>query len=50
MGVLVKNATALEHAEKIQVLVVDKTGKVVLYRAIETDFEKIEKVLGEIRK
>ncbi len=26
IGVLVKNATALEHAEKIQVVIVDKTG------------------------
>ena len=25
-GVLVKNAAALEHAEKIQILIVDKTG------------------------
>jgi thiol-disulfide isomerase/thioredoxin len=28
-------------------IVVNKTGKVVLYRAIETDFEKIQKVLDE---
>ncbi|SDW69603.1 heavy metal translocating P-type ATPase [Nitrosomonas communis] len=37
MGVLVKNAAALEHAEKIQVLVVDKTGTLTEGRPVVTD-------------
>jgi hypothetical protein len=31
-------------------IIVDKTGKVVLYRAIETDFEKINSVLEDLNK
>lgn len=31
-------------------IIVDKTGKIVLYRAIETDFEKINSVLKELNK
>ena len=31
-------------------IIVDKTGKIVLYRAIETDFEKINSVLKELKK
>lgn len=30
-------------------IIIDKTGKIVLYRAIETDFEKINTTLEEIR-
>ncbi|SFI18329.1 heavy metal translocating P-type ATPase [Nitrosomonas sp. Nm34] len=37
MGILVKNAAALEHAEKIQVLVVDKTGTLTEGRPVVTD-------------
>jgi len=29
-------------------IVLDKTGKVVLYRAIETDFDKIDKILKKL--
>lgn len=36
-GVLVKNAAALEHAEKIQVLIVDKTGTLTEGRPAVTD-------------
>ena len=36
-GVLVKNAAALEHAEKIQVLIVDKTGTLTEGRPSITD-------------
>jgi Cu+-exporting ATPase len=36
-GVLVKNATALEQAEKIQVLIVDKTGTLTEGRPAVTD-------------
>lgn len=36
-GVLVKNATALERAEKIQVLIVDKTGTLTEGRPAVTD-------------
>ncbi|MEY3122957.1 MAG: copA [Pseudomonadota bacterium] len=36
-GILVKNATALELAEKIQVLVVDKTGTLTEGRPVVTD-------------
>ncbi len=31
-------------------IIIDKTGKIVLYRAIETDFEKINSVLKELNK
>jgi thiol-disulfide isomerase/thioredoxin len=31
-------------------IIVDKTGKTVLYRAIETDFDKINSVLKEVNK
>lgn len=31
-------------------IIVDKTGKIVLYRAIETDFEKINSVLKDLNK
>ena len=37
IGVLVKNAAALEHAEKIQVLVVDKTGTLTVGKPVVTD-------------
>lgn len=37
IGVLVKNAAALEHAEKIQVLVVDKTGTLTIGKPVVTD-------------
>lgn len=30
-------------------IIVDKTGKIVLYRAIETDFEKINTILKELK-
>lgn len=30
-------------------IIVDKTGKIVLYRAIETDFEKINQTLKELK-
>ena len=36
-GVLVKNAAALEHAEKIQVLIVDKTGTLTEGKPAVTD-------------
>ncbi len=36
-GILVKNAAALEHAEKIQVLIVDKTGTLTEGRPAVTD-------------
>ena len=36
-GVLVKNAAALEQAEKIQVLIVDKTGTLTEGRPVVTD-------------
>lgn len=36
-GILVKNAAALEHAEKIQVLIVDKTGTLTEGRPVLTD-------------
>jgi Cu+-exporting ATPase len=38
-GVLIKNAQALELAEKIDVLVVDKTGTLTEGRAATTDFQ-----------
>jgi thiol-disulfide isomerase/thioredoxin len=31
-------------------IIVDKTGKIVLYRAIETDFEQINTTLKELKK
>ena len=31
-------------------IIIDKTGKIVLYRAIETDFEKINATLKELNK
>ena len=31
-------------------IILDKTGKIVLYRAIETDFDKINSVLKELNK
>ncbi len=31
-------------------IILDKTGKIVLYRAIETDFEKINAVVKELNK
>ena len=31
-------------------IILDKTGKIVLYRAIETDFEKINSVLKDVNK
>jgi Cu+-exporting ATPase len=39
VGILIKNAQALELAEKIQVLVVDKTGTLTEGRATTTDFQ-----------
>jgi len=31
-------------------IIIDKTGKIVLYRAIETDFEKINATLKDLKK
>ena len=31
-------------------MVIDKTGKIVLYRAIETDFDKIDQTLNSLKK
>jgi hypothetical protein len=31
-------------------IIIDKTGKIVLYRAIETDFEKINTILKDLKK
>lgn len=31
-------------------IIIDKTGKIVLYRAIETDFEKINNILKKIKQ
>lgn len=31
-------------------IIIDKTGKIVLYRAIETDFEKINTTLSQLEK
>jgi hypothetical protein len=31
-------------------IIVDKTGKIVLYRATETDFEQINTTLKELKK
>ena len=31
-------------------IIIDKTGKIVLYRAIETDFDKINSVVKELNK
>jgi thiol-disulfide isomerase/thioredoxin len=31
-------------------IIIDKTGKIVIYRAIETDFEKINNTLIELKK
>lgn len=44
IGVLVKNAAALEHAEKIQVLVVDKTGTLTIGKPVVTDMITTEGV------
>lgn len=30
-------------------IIIDKAGKIVIYRAIETDFEKIDAILKEVR-
>jgi hypothetical protein len=30
-------------------IIVDKTGKIVLYRAIETDFDKINETLASLK-
>ncbi len=43
-GLLVKNAAALENAEKIQVLIVDKTGTLTEGRPAVTDIVPIGKV------
>jgi hypothetical protein len=32
-----------------QDIIVDKTGKIVLYRAIETDFDKINETLAALK-
>ncbi|MBK7353052.1 MAG: copper-translocating P-type ATPase [Nitrosomonas sp.] len=37
VGVLVRNAAALEHAEKIQVLIIDKTGTLTNGKPVVTD-------------
>ncbi|SDG90432.1 heavy metal translocating P-type ATPase [Nitrosomonas sp. Nm132] len=51
-GILVKNAAALEHAEKIRVLIVDKTGTLTEGRPVVTDVVPVgsitEQVLLEI--
>ncbi|MET0943915.1 MAG: TlpA family protein disulfide reductase, partial [Flavobacterium sp.] len=31
-------------------IIVDKTGKIVLYRAIETDFDKINETLKSLKQ
>ncbi|MBC7845708.1 MAG: TlpA family protein disulfide reductase [Flavobacterium sp.] len=31
-------------------IIIDKTGKIVLYRAIETDFEKINSIINDLNK
>jgi len=31
-------------------IIIDKTGKIVLYRAIETDFDKINNTLNDLKK
>lgn len=41
IGILVKNAAALEHAEKIQVLIVDKTGTLTIGKPVVTDIMPI---------
>ncbi|MDN5752740.1 MAG: heavy metal translocating P-type ATPase [Nitrosospira sp.] len=43
-GVLVKNAAALEHAEKIQVLIVDKTGTLTEGKPAVTDIVPVRQV------
>lgn len=43
MGILVKNAAALEHAEKIQVLIVDKTGTLTMGKPVVTNIIPIGK-------
>jgi Cu+-exporting ATPase len=45
-GVLIKNAQALELAEKIEVLIVDKTGTLTESRTTTTDFQPTEGVNG----
>ena len=44
IGVLVKNATALEHAEKIQTLIIDKTGTLTEGKPEVTDIVASESV------
>ncbi|MGH8762205.1 MAG: heavy metal translocating P-type ATPase [Nitrosospira sp.] len=45
-GVLIKNAAALEHAEKIHVLIVDKTGTLTEGRPAVTDIVPARSVTG----
>lgn len=42
IGVLVKNATALEHAEKIQTVIVDKTGTLTVGKPEVTDIVPVD--------
>ena len=44
VGVLVKNAAALEHAEKIQTIIVDKTGTLTEGKPEVTDIVPIESI------
>jgi Cu+-exporting ATPase len=46
-GVLVKNAAALEQAEKIQVLIVDKTGTLTEGKPAVTDIVPLEAITEE---
>ena len=46
-GVLVKNATALEHAEKIQTLIVDKTGTLTEGKPEVTDMVPMASISTE---
>lgn len=47
-GVLVKNAAALEHAEKIRVLIVDKTGTLTEGKPVVTDVIPLESVTEHV--
>lgn len=44
VGVLVKNAAALEHAEKIQTIIVDKTGTLTEGKPEVTDIVPVESI------
>ncbi|PTQ85050.1 P-type E1-E2 ATPase [Nitrosomonas ureae] len=44
IGVLVKNAAALEHAEKIQTLIIDKTGTLTQGESEVTDIVTVQSI------